>query len=701
MSKVICPAFLAAVLVSALLSALALPLGFTSPLWAADMQATAEEQILSAADVKAGHKAFKLAKRNKFTHALKALRKVQNPLPAKIIRKIIRWLKMTEPGRRGGTFADVTDFIADSPEWPGQRALRQRAEITLPADMPLETVLAWFKNRPPITVSGAIRYAEALTAAGQDDAATDLLRTIWIERDFTRADERYFRSLFYKILRREDELARLDRLLWDRKSSAGKRQARRLGGGYLALAQARLALSYRRGGVDSAIRRVPKELANDPGLIFERARWRQQRGRYAGVIELLDPPIPGAPRPDQWWPVRHWAARQALVKGDLSTAYRIASKHGLTTGVAFAEAEWLAGWIALRFLDRSDQAYSHFTRLHEGVSTPISQARAAFWAAEAAVAMKARDPSGQWLMKAGKWYTAAAGFKTTYYGQLASRQLGLTPTVPLAGTPVPNAAARAAFAARDLVQAIRVLGELGEGKLQKRFFSRLSAISLSESEYALGAELANRQGRPDLAMRTAKDAVADGILLLDHLFPFPPLPAGSSPEQALVLAVVRQESAFYTGALSGAGAHGLMQILPQTARSMARRMKVRFNRKKLRADPEYNLLLGRAYLTDLTDRYDGSYVLALAAYNAGPSRANSWIRTFGDPRDPDVDPIDWIESIPFDETRNYVQRILEGLVIYRQQLGIDGPAVDPFANLPAPNTAWTKPDDGTDLYCCL
>jgi len=687
-----------ALYIGILLAVLALAPVSVNPAWAIDGPgaATAEEPILSPADVKAGRAAFKQAKRKRFTSALKSLRKAQNPLLA----KIVTWLKLTAPGSRGD-FADVATFIAENPDWPGQVALRQRAETSLPADMPRETVLAWFKVRPPITVAGAIRYAEALTDAGDNEAAAVLLRSTWIERDFTRSDERYFSSLFRKVLRREDELARLDRLLWDRKSSASKRQARRLGGGYPALAQARLSLSRSRGGVDSAIKRVPKELADDPGLLFERARWRQRRGRYAGVLELLDPPNPNAPRPEIWWPLRHWAARQALVKGDISAAYRIASAHGLATGVDFAEAEWLAGWIALRFLDQADWAYEHFERLHDAVNSPISQARAAFWAGEAAVAMEARNPGGQWLTKAGMWYAAAGHFKTTFYGQLANRRLGLTPDVIFAGTPTPDAGARTAFAARDLVQAIQVLGELDERTLQKRFIRRLLTISLSESDYILTAELAQRQQRPDLAVRTAKAAVADGILLLDHLFPFPALPEGTSPEQALVLAVVRQESAFYTGALSGAGAHGLMQILPRTARNVARRMKLRFDRKKLRADPEYNMLIGRAYLSQLTDQYDGSYILALAAYNAGPSRANKWIRTFGDPRSPDIDPVDWIESIPFDETRNYVQRIIEGLIIYRQQLGIDGTAVDPFANLPVPTTAWVPPDERTYLSCCL
>lgn len=687
-----------AIYLAVLSTALALASVSATRTRAADAQvpAAAEAPILSAADVAAGRTAFKLAKRNKFEDALKAVRPARNPL----LGKIIRWLEITEPGSRGD-FAVVAAFLTENPDWPGQVALQQRAESSLPADMPRAAVLAWFKQRPPITVAGAIRYADALIAAGERGTAIELLRATWINRTFSKADEAFFRARFGDALRREDDLARLDRLLWDREFRAAERQARRLGGGYPALAQARRALDGTSGGVDGAVRRVPKSLADDLGLTFERARWRQRKGRYEGVIDLLDPPIANVPRPDLWWPLRQWAARQALAKGDISVAYRIAKENGLTTGIAFAEAEWLAGWIALRFLEQPEQAYAHFTRLHDGVTTPISRARAAFWAAEAAVAMDARDPSGQWLTKAGRWYAAAAQFKTTFYGQMANRQLGLTPAFSFASAAAPEDQARAAFAALELVRVIRVLGELGEGDLQERFFGRLSKISLSDTDYALTAELAQQQRRPDLAVRTAKAAVADGFLLLDHLYPFPALPEGTSPEQALVLAVVRQESAFYTNALSGAGAHGLMQILPATARSVARSMNLRFNRKKLRADPEYNMRLGRAYLSDLTDRYGGSYILALAAYNAGPSRANSWIRTFGDPRAPDVDPIDWIESIPFEETRNYIQRILEGLIIYRQQLGIDGAAADPFANPPAPAAAAAQPEDHTYLSCCL
>ena len=221
-----------------------------------------------------------------------------------------------------------------------------------------------------------------------------------------------------------------------------------------------------------------------------------------------------------------------------------------------------------------------------------------------------------------------------------------------------------------------MLGELGEAKPHKRFLLRLLALARSAGDYALVADLAREQGRPDIALRTAKAARKAGTVLFDDLFPTRRIPEAKGSEPALVLAVIRQESAFYKGAVSRAGARGLMQLMPRTAKRVARRIKVRYSRKKLLTDAEYNLRLGRAYLSGLTQDYDGSYVLALAAYNAGPARANRWIKAFGDPREADVDPIDWIESIPFDETRNYVQRILESLVVYRRRLGV--PDADPL-----------------------
>ena len=642
--------------------------------------------LLSAADRKAYGKAFHELDRKRYKRARQHARKATNALPA----KVIRWHQLTSDRPRA-RFDELARFLDQNPDWPGRGALLRNAERAMPEDLPDAAVLAWFEARPAVSPGGARRHAEALQRAGETERATALVRKTWIEGDFGRRDERAFRKRFAKLLRRDDDLARLDRLLWKRNYRPAKRQARRLGKGHAALAEARMALARRGPGVDYAIKQVPKELARDPGLVYERARWRQRKNRYDGVIELLDPPMPDAPHAKRWWPLRKWAARQAYMNGDLSVAYRIAAGHGLERGLGFAEGEWLAGWLALRSLDQPEIAYRHFEHLHRYVGSPISLARSAYWAGEAARALDARGAEGakgnRWWAKAEDWYLKAAQHGTTFYGQLAGRRLGREVAIETAaGTgaktefetgagPAPDAAARAAFEGREIVRVVRLLGELGEIELQKRFLLRLKALAEDPEDFVLVADLAQRQGRPDIALRMAKQARKAGVILFDDLFPSRRLPDTKSPEPALVLAVIRQESAFYDGAISRAGARGLMQIMPATARRVARQIKVRYSRKKLLNDPEYNLRLGRAYLADLTEKYDGSYILALTAYNAGPARANRWMKTFGDPRTPGVDPIDWIESIPFNETRNYVQRILESLVVYRKSLGV--PASDP------------------------
>ncbi len=655
----------------------------------------ADEPLLSAAERKVYREAFRKLDNKRFRQARTLARKAKERLPA----KVIRWAELAGDRPRG-SFEDLARFLDDNPHWPGQAALLRNAELLMPADLTDGRVLAWFSARPATTSAGAVRHAEALMRAGQRARATALLRASWIEMDFPRREERAFRKHYAKLLRRQDELARLERLLWEHKSRPAKRQARRLGRAYVALAEARLRLARMGPGVDRAIRRVPKELRNHPGLVYERARWRQRKGRYEDVIELLDPPNPAAPHPERWWPLRKWAARQAFFNGDISLAHRIAGAHGLEAGLGFAEGEWLAGWIALRFLAEPERAYAHFTHLNRGVTSPISLARSAYWAGEAAWAMDKRDPAGGWLDIARTRYAEAAEFGTTFYGQLAARRLGRPIGIRDERAQPPTAEARAAFDRRELVRVARMLGELGEVKLHERFLLHLKVLADSATDYALVAELAREQGRADIAVRAAKDARSDGVILYDELFPSHELAEAQSLEPALVLAVIRQESGFYDGAMSRAGARGLMQIMPRTAKRMARRIKVRYSRKRLLTDPRYNLRLGQAYLSDLSQRYGGSYVLALAAYNAGPARANGWIKIFGDPRDPDVDPVDWIESIPFDETRNYVQRTLESLVVYRRHPGVadgqpvlrrDGVALKSWARQPHPS----------DLSCCL
>ncbi len=660
---------------------------------------------LSARDKEIYAEAFRLAEARRFDEARTLARSAADPR----LGKVILWLDYTTPREEDRKFPDLDLFLAENPDWPGRGSLRLHAETVMPEDLPDIEVLSWFEGHAALTVEGAARHAGALMRADRRELAIEVVRAAWVERTFARGEARPFLKRFGGFIREEDHLARLERLLWNRSHGAARRQARRLGKGYAALAEARLSLAGNRAGVDSAIRRVPENLRGDPGLRYERTRWRQRRRRYEDVIALLDPPAPMAPRAERWWPLRHWAVRQALAKGDISVAYRIASGHGMSAGIGFAEAEWLAGWVALRFLDQPREAYTHFTRLHEGVSSSVSLGRSAFWAGEAARELAGvparrqdtREARGLWRWRARQWYANAATHDTSFYGLLASHRLGRGPAIDLHARSRPSARSRQTFHERELVQVVRLLSEIGETKLLERFLARLKFLAKTGKDYALVAELARTLDRPDLATGAARAARGKGIVLPGFLFPRMALPQAERPETALLLALIRQESGFYPLAVSRSGARGLMQIMPATARHVAKRIKVSYSRDKLLGDADYNLLLGRSYLSSLLDRYDGSYVLALAAYNAGPTRADRWIETFGDPRDPDVDTIDWIESISIDETRNYVQRILESLIAYRQLLGTAPPGVAGLPKLSPFGPEQNLHVFNQNLSCCI
>lgn len=657
---------------------------------------------LSGADKAIYAEAFRLAETKRFDEARALSRTATDPR----LGKVVLWLDLSTPRPEDRNFPVIATFLERNPDWPGRGALQLHAEMVMPEDLPDTKILSWFKTHAALTLDGAVRHAEALMRADRQDRAIGVLRSAWVEQTFARDLEAPFLKRFGHFIRKQDQVARLERLLWSRSYGTARRQARRLGKDYVALAEARLRLAGSRPGVDSAIKRVPEFLRGDPGLLYERTRWRQRRRRYDDVIALLDPPAPAMAQAERWWSLRHWAVRQALVKGDISVAYRIASGHGMTAGIGFAEAEWLAGWIALRFLDQAPDAYTHFTRLHEGVSSSVSLGRGAFWAGEAARELagragNAKDAKGLWRQRARQWYANAAAHDTSFYGQLASRRLGRDPKVDLRARSTPSAQGRQSFNDSELVRIVQLLADLGERKLLERFLARLKFLAETGKDYALVAELANSVNRPDLATGAARAARGEGIILPGILFPSMPLPALEQPETALLLALIRQESGFYPLAISRSGARGLMQIMPATARHVARQIEIAYSKDKLLDDPGYNLLLGRTYLSGLLDRYDGSYVLALAAYNAGPTRADRWIETFGDPRDPGVDAIDWIESIPIDETRNYVQRILESLIAYRQQLGTASsgreglPELSPFVPIHRQRA------DTQNLSCCI
>jgi len=580
----------------------------------------------------------------------------------KLLAKVLWWANLSRGGS-GAVFGDFAEFLNANPDWPGQTALRQHAEESM-GGVPEKTLAAWFERFPPVTPAGKFKQADLWIAAGREQEGVARIRDIWINNDFIVFEEKTVLQRYHQLLREADHWARLDRLLWDGETEAARRMMPHVDSDHRALAEARIRLAELEPGVERLITKLPEHLLNDPGLIYERLRWRIRKERYDEALPLLEHAPRDLVRPVAWATQRQALARHALGDGDISLAYRLAARHGLANGPVFAELEFLAGWIALRFLHEPDIAYNHFVRLYDEVKLPVSVARGAYWSARAAEALKYRDV-------AASWYRTAAEQVTTYYGQLATTAT-TTPSLAQAAAPKPSAAEKAAFEKRELVRVLIALGEVGGGDYMRPFARRISELAKSPAEHALLAHLVVRLDRGDLAIGVAKRANYAGVFLLEEGYPVTNLPPGGHSERALVLAMTRQESAFDREAISSAGALGMMQLMPATASNMAKSLRMPYSAKRLLTDQRYNVTLGRHYLESLLADFSGSYVLAVAAYNAGPSRVRQWMRDFGDPRTKTVDAIDWIESIPLGETRNYVQRVMENLQIYRLRLGDHG-----------------------------
>ena len=617
-------------------------------------------KLLGPADHAAYRAAFKAAGKRRYRKARALAAKARDPLPA----KVIDWAWLRERGSGAG-FETIAQFIDANPDWPALGLLRRRAAEALTSDATDRRVIEWFAGRTPVTGIGMLRLGEALSRSGARAEGVALVRRAWVEGNFNRRQEVRFYKRHRRDLRPTEHVARLDRLLWDRQRLAARRMLRRVDKATRKLAVARLKVMSFAAGVDAAIARVPAALKSDPGLAYDRTRWRRMKNKHESAREILLASRTELGRPDKWWIERRIQIRKLLVKGQISDAYRVAAEHGLKSGAGFADAEFLSGWIALRFLHDYAVAFDHFQRLYDNVRYPVSLARGAYWSARAAGAKGEAE-------EATHFYGLAAAHPTTYYGQLALRRLRGGRQLALPAEPIPSAAERAAFEAGELVRAIRLMSELGEDRRIRPFALHLIDLAPSPAEHYLAADLAVELGLANVGIAAAKRAARRGVLLIEHGYPEVDalrLLADGQAEPALLHAVARQESEMDPRAVSHAGARGLMQLMPATARVIARRMKIGYRRDRLLSDPYYNARLASDYLRRLVAQYDGSYVLALAAYNAGERRVRRWIRDWGDPRTGEVDPVDWVELIPFEETRNYVQRVLEGVQVYRARLG--------------------------------
>jgi len=631
---------------------------------------------ISTKDKRLYEEAFRAIEKDRWKEARRLADMAKEPLPG----KVIRWLDLSRPGP-GRSFDEMTAFLKGNPDWPLRDTLTAQAERTMPDIYPTASVLGWFGTRDPLTAQGAIKLLGALRADGQTDRARQVAVVAWTTEDFGQDQENTFLARFGDMLTMADHVVRLDRLLWEGERDQALRMMKRVDPGHAALASARMRLQDRKVTPDAIGGLVPLELRDDAGLIYEMARAWRKSGQIERALQLLDPPPAKVARPDLMWDELYRAARELLGNGDVSAAYRLAAAHNADTGDAFVEGEWFAGWVALRYLDEPQVAMKHFTNLYNGAKSVISKTRAAYWIGRSA------EAKGD-MAAATDWYRNAAKNLSIYYGQLAAARLTDPKHLVLDSGIRASAAEKAAFDKREMVRVVRLLGKLGEQDRVRPFIMTMTSRATKATDYTMLAGLAKSVKRDDLAIAVAKEARQKGFELSEYLFPTIKLPTGKEPEPALVLAIIKQESAFDAKISSPAGAMGLMQLMPSTARPLAKELGVKkMKESSLTADPAFNVKLGRLYLEKLIDRFNGSYIMAVAAYNAGPSRVRDWVILYGDPRVAETDAIDWVENIPFDETRNYVQRVMENLQIYRSRLSDKGAkiALEDDLNRPAIN----------------
>lgn len=583
-----------------------------------------------------------------------------------LARDIIEWHRL----RAGhGTYDEVMGFLSRRSDWPGLALLRKNSEKSLIGRSARE-VLGYFGEDDPQTPTGTILKAQSMIRAGDEAGAKHLIEQVWRNDPLSDAEYASIRGQFGDVVGPLIP-ARLDKMLWDERSTEVARLLPEVDAGWRALTEARQALQQDRDGVDGLIAAIPSKLSGDAGLAYERFTWRLRKGRTEDAVKLLQTQsrtAEGLARPEYWAASRRNLARELMWNRQGNLAYELAANHHLSEPDSdFADLEWIAGYVALTQQNDPIRAIAHFEQLLEAVDSPISLARAGYWLGRAYKA--AGDGGGAQIA-----YEQAAAHSTAYYGLLASEALGQAP-VFIHATVASDAWRTADFTRSSAFQAGLICLSLNELYLAERFFVQLSE-SLDDTELTKLSLMLEQMNQPHLALRVAKHGVRMGELSLEAYFPIHPMADYALPVNAeLVMAIARRESEFDPEAVSRAGAAGLLQLMPGTATDMAAELGLPMDRQRLVTDWKYNAALGSAYLAHLVERFDGNIVLVAAAYNAGPNRVDEWLAKFGDPRSRRIDIVDWVEAIPYRETRNYVMRVSESLPSYRERLGVPAPDV--------------------------
>ncbi|MGE4013309.1 MAG: transglycosylase SLT domain-containing protein [Alphaproteobacteria bacterium] len=604
--------------------------------------------------------AFKAIDAKDFARAEAELAKLKSVIAV----KTVTWQILVKKDS-GASFERIRRFVLANRDWPDQPILLLRAEETVSDSDAPAAIVEWFALFPPNSLAARLVHIEALHKLGRTEEAQAQIRRAWVELLFVTADEKKFLDLYRAELRPEDHRARLALLLARGQSNMAERLLKSVEftPDERAIADVRIAMQESTTGaatdkIDAALAKLPETVRLSPDFLIDTVRWHRRAGRPADAAALLGraPVEPGQGR--RWWVERHLLIRAALEKRDYRGAYALAKAHGQIEPEFSTDGEWLAGWLALRQLNDPDAALTHFDKLFKAAGYVITKARGAYWLGRAYAAKGDK-------IKSTAWYRNAAQYPLTFYGQLASNELGQTRLKLPAEFAAPPSAT-AAFGKLELVVVARWLHGLKRADELRPVMLHLWRTAEKPADLDLVTSLATQFGTVEHAVRTAKTATRLNIPVLREGYPRLPLPAGAKAEAPLVLALIRQESEFYREAVSPSNARGLMQLLPRTAREEAGRLKIPYSLEKLTEDAAYNVRIGTYHFEGLLKRFAGSYVLSVAAYNAGASRVTRWLDIFGDPRQKDVDMIDWIETIPFSETRNYVQRVIENMHVYRQ-----------------------------------
>ena len=612
-------------------------------------------------DFNLAKKAISEMKKSKWSAALKTSKKAKD----KSVYNFIQWRHLLTKGNQA-SYYDYKSFIDKNEDYPRIGRIKYLAEHKLTTDkVSPKKIIDTYASSEPLSGFGKLILGESFILNGNKVLGIKFIKDGWITAELTKSELRFYRKKFKKYLNADDYIKRADYLAWNNKYWDLKRLLRYLPKDYELLYNARQLLMSKSYGVDTAISKVPNKFKNDAGLNYDRLKWRRKRGRVDSSVEILlkvkntkDYLV----RPDKWWVEREIISRSLIYKKKYELAYKISSNHSMTEGPEFAAAEWMSGWIALSFLNDPLLAKDHFENFYNNVGYPISVARGSYWLGRVYKELGDKELSN-------KWFKEASNYLTTYYGQLAFMELNPNSNFELSKDLQVKKEYRDYFFKKEIIKVIYLLDELDEDKYAKHMLRHLANDDVNNGSEILAAELATNIERFDFAIQISKIASYEKRFHNKYNYPIISTPkyinGRKIPESAFILSIIRQESEFDLSANSHAGAKGLMQLMPYTAKLVAKQAKLPYVKSRLTSDPEYNINLGSHYIAGLILNYDGAYPFAIAAYNAGPNRVKYWKKINKDPQKKQINYIDWIELIKFKETRNYVQRVLENYNVYR------------------------------------